>query len=244
MVKGSTTSSKKLSVLKSKGIQPFLIEIKETSIKGEIEKFIDSIDILILNVPPGLRKGSGKTYLNTLKTILPIIVNSSIKKVLFVSSTSVYIEDENFSVVRENKESRSDSERAKILLEAEDYFFDNSCFQTSIVRFSGLIGNGRQPAKHLSGKSNVPNPDAPVNLIHLNDSTEVILKIILEDAWGEIFNASFPYNPSRETYYTKACDRLGIEKPHFGHSKKSSGKIVSSRKIIENLNFKFNNPID
>ena len=55
-VKGSTTSEKKLDLLKSYKIEPFLLELSETKISDSVTEFLYNSEILIINIPPGLRK--------------------------------------------------------------------------------------------------------------------------------------------------------------------------------------------
>ncbi|SDB63332.1 Nucleoside-diphosphate-sugar epimerase [Flavobacteriaceae bacterium MAR_2010_188] len=243
-VNGSTTTEDKLKILQSKGIHPFLINLKELEVRGEIEKFLNDSEILILNIPSGLRSGDGENYISKLKLLLRYLEKSTIKKVVFISSSSVYKEDESFVTVFENPESLAETEKATILIEAENIFLRNRNLETSVIRFSGLIGEDRHPAKYLSGKTEIENPDAPINLIHLNDCISVISAVIESDSWGEIYNASYPSHPSRELYYITACAKLGLEPPTFDHYKKNVGKKVSAQKIQEALNFRFTSPID
>lgn len=51
-VKGSTTSKEKFQILQNQKINPYLIEIKENEIKGDIDSFMLGLDILIINIPP------------------------------------------------------------------------------------------------------------------------------------------------------------------------------------------------
>ena len=55
-VKGSTTTKNKLEILKKEGIEPYLIEITENSISASINSFLNELDILIINIPPKIRK--------------------------------------------------------------------------------------------------------------------------------------------------------------------------------------------
>ena len=67
VVSGTTTSKEKLSVLKEKGLQSYLISIFEERIDGPIESFLESVSILIINIPPGLRgKGPKESYVDKL----------------------------------------------------------------------------------------------------------------------------------------------------------------------------------
>ena len=86
-VKGSTTSENKLAVLKSNKIAPYLLELTENKISACISDFLNDSDILIIDIPPGLRKiseaTSEKTFVAKIKSLISFIENATIKKVIF-----------------------------------------------------------------------------------------------------------------------------------------------------------------
>ena len=129
-------------------------------------------------------------------------------------------------------------------MEVENILQRNSNFSTTIIRFGGLIGDDRQPVKHLSGKQDIENPDAPVNLIHLKDCIEIIKKTIMNTntvlIWNQIFNAVAPFHPSRNDYYTSKAKKLNLVAPIFKKNTISKGKIVNGEKIISTINYQFN----
>ena len=168
-------------------LKAFLIEIGENSINGDVDQFLDQSQVLIINIPPKLRGNSTENFVSKIENILPFIEKSGIKKVLFVSSTSVF-SDEN-KVVTEETIPNPDSESGKQLLDCEKLLQENSHFETTILRFGGLIGEDRHPIYFLAGRTSIENPEAPVNLIHLEDCIGIILKIIHGNWWGETFNA-------------------------------------------------------
>jgi nucleoside-diphosphate-sugar epimerase len=143
-VKGSTTSENKLAVLKSNKIAPYLLELTEHKISECISDFLYDSDILIIDIPPGLRKitevTSEKTFVNKIKTLLPFIENSSINKVIFISSTSVYTDTDSIPTVTENTVLHPDTESGRQLIEAENLLLNNSHFTSKIIRFGGLVG--------------------------------------------------------------------------------------------------------
>ena len=89
-INGSTTSEEKLEVLKNAGINPFLIQIKSNRVVGEVVKFLEDSEILIIDIPPNLRDGSTESFIEKIEQSIPFLEQSSIKKIIFVSSTSVY----------------------------------------------------------------------------------------------------------------------------------------------------------
>jgi len=152
-VKGSTTSTEKIARLEQAGITPFLIEIGENGINGNVDQFLDQSQVLIINIPPKLRGNSTENFISKIETFLPFIEKSGIKKVLFVSSTSVYSDEDK--VVTEETIPNPDSESGKQLLDCEKLLHENSHFETTILRFGGLIGEDRHPIYFLAGRSNI-----------------------------------------------------------------------------------------
>jgi nucleoside-diphosphate-sugar epimerase len=242
-INGSTTSENKLSILDSFKINPFLVTLESEGVSETINEFLAQSDILIIDIPPKLRGNNAdtekKVFVEKITNLVPFIEKSTVKKVLFVSSTSVY-GNEN-ELITEKTNPNPDTESGKQLLFAEAVLQKNSNFETTIVRFGGLIGDDRQPVKHLSGKENLENPDAPVNLIHQNDCIGVILEIINQSKWNEIYNAVAPFHPTREKYYTQKAINLKLELPKFSLEKSNIKKIISSEKIETTLNYKFQN---
>jgi nucleoside-diphosphate-sugar epimerase len=200
-INGSTTSANKISLFTNAKINAYLLEISEDMIIGDISSFLENSEILIIDIPPKLRGKSGENFVLKIEMLIPFIENSTVKKVLFISSTSVY-PDCN-SIFSEETIPQPENENGKQLLEAERLLQKNIHFKSTIVRFGGLIGADRHPIFFLAGKQNVENPDAPINLIHLSDCIGIIYQIIKMDCFGETFNAVTPFHPSRKEYYSQ-----------------------------------------
>jgi nucleoside-diphosphate-sugar epimerase len=249
-VKGSTTSESKLDVLKNAGISPFKIQLEAQQIIGTIEEFLNESDVLIIDIPPGLRREISSleemTFVNKVKTLIPFIEKSGIQKVIFVSSTSVY--GDSFPIVEITEETKPnpDTESGKQLVIAETLLQSNPHFKTTVIRFGGLLGDDRHPAKFLTGKTNVENPDAPVNLIQREDCIGIIEKILNQveyDNWEETFNAVAPQHPTRKAYYHKKAQILNLPLPTFAEDSKSKCKMISSKKVETILGYLFQKEI-
>lgn len=235
-VNGSTTSEDKIEVLKEVGIIPFKIELSVTQVSGNFSDFLEGSEILIINIPPQVKTSEGP-FLEKMKVLMPEIQKSTISKLLFVSSTSVY-SDKN-ELVTEDTPRIATTESGKQLVETEDYLQNLDFLQTTILRFGGLIGAGRNPAKYLSGREGIENPNAAVNLIDQQDCIGIIQAIIDNDAWNTSFNAATPDHPTKEDYYTRKTFESNLEPPSFDYSKPSMGKIISSDKLQKELNYRF-----
>lgn len=239
-VKGSTTSDNKLPTLKNVGIAPFLIALSENKTTGNLTDFLENSEILIIDVPPKLRGSGTENFVSKIRNVIPFIEQSSIQNVLFISSTSVYNDDETF--VTEETIPKPDTESGKQLLQTELLLQNNRNFKTTVLRFGGLIGHDRHPVKFLAGRDNLENPNAPINLIHQDDCIGIIENIIETDSWNETFNAVAPFHPSRELYYTQKAKDLNLALPKFNSEENSTGKIILSAHIETVLKYTFTKP--
>ncbi len=282
-VKGSTTSENKLALLEENKIQPFLLSLFEDKIEGNIQEFLNNSEIVIIDIPPSLRgekklldsstnaqyrqarSDKKKIFVEKIKTLVTQIEKSSIKKVLFVSSTSVYSDVEIFSTpleVTEKTPTNPDTESGRQLVEVEELLLGNPNFNTIILRFGGLIGEDRHPIKYLAGKENIENPEGPINFIHREDCIGIIITIInllLDSARSDnkqhnqmlkqvqqdniLFNAVAPQHPTREAYYHKKAENMNLALPTFVKNTISKGKIISSAKIESVLQYTFKKEI-
>lgn len=238
IVNGSTTTSEKLSQLEDVGIIPYIISLTEEEIIGPINEFLNDSEILIINIPPKLRSASSENFVAKMEKLIPFIEKSSVEKVLFISSTSVY--GNQNEVITEETIPEPETESGKQLLHVEKLLQNNKHFETTILRFGGLIGEDRHPVKHLAGKENIENPLAPINLIHQKDCIGVISKIVDNDVWGEVFNAVAPFHPTRKEYYSQKAKEMNLPIPHFKENNFSTEKIINSDKINVFLKYNFN----
>ncbi|WP_264531700.1 NAD-dependent epimerase/dehydratase family protein [Flavobacterium sp. N502540] len=244
LVNGSTTSENKLSILNESGINPFLVTLESESVSNSITDFLTESEILIIDIPPKLRENNTNVATSTemvfvrkMENLISFIEKSTIKKVLFVSSTAVYGNDN--TTITEDTLPNPETESGKQLLLAETLLQKNQNFTTTILRFGGLIGEDRHPVKFLAGKENLENPDAPVNLIHQNDCIAIIEAILNQSQWNEVFNAVAPFHPTREEYYIQKAKEHNLIPPKFKAEKSNIQKVISSEKIESVLNYQF-----
>lgn len=242
LVKGSTTSVDKLPLLEIAGIIPYKIELSSEEIEGPIAPFLDKSEILIVDIPPKLRSMEKDNFVAKIELLIPEIEKSSVSKVVFVSSTSVYADSNE--IVTEDSIALPETESGRQLLASESLLKNSNSFKTTLVRFGGLIGQNRHPIHFLAGRKNIENPEAPINLIHLEDCIGIIASIIEQDCWDETFNAVTPFHPSRKEYYTEKAIEMNLDLPEFIVDSISNGKTISSEKIQDVLQYKFKiNPL-
>ncbi|MCG1036403.1 NAD(P)H-binding protein [Polaribacter sargassicola] len=220
-VKGSTTSEDKLELLEDNGIEAYIVDIADFE---EFDTFLNS-DILIIAIT--------SKDIDGFENLISQIEESSIQKVIFISSTSVY--------GRINKVMTEEDDVLKNhpLVEIENLFKENTFFETTIIRFAGLFGDERQPCNWFKNGRKIPQPKGFVNMIHKEDCIEIIHEIIDQNCWNETFNACSNHHPTRREFYTLAKLSNGFEMPEFENNDVYQWKIISSKKVQEVLDYTF-----
>jgi nucleoside-diphosphate-sugar epimerase len=237
-IKGSTTSPEKMQVLKLAGIDPFLIQFDQTLPEPKLDPLLDG-EILIVSVPPGRRTAAGPNNYKRMGEILSSqIPKSKISKLIFISSTSVY-SDSNQEYT-ESSEISPETLSGKVIAEVEKSLLALQ-MNVIILRLAGLFGPGRSPGRFFSGKSNIPNGLAPVNMIHQDEVIAIINALIDSNTAKGVFIGSTPSHPSKQEFYTLAARLDKLTEPNF-IQEKLNWKIVESERVEMELGFSYKFP--
>lgn len=232
---GTTTSKKKIEVLRNAGISPVLFSAGSNE---RIEDIFNSCSFILLNIPPSSLK---EKYADAMLRISDKI--NSETKVIFISSTSVYA-DKNQIATEADKLEDGEGRNAPYVIEAEKALQIKLKNRLTIIRMAGLVGGERHPAKFMSGK-HYDNGQNKINLIHLDDCIGLIKKVILEDYFGEIINGCTTEHPSKIEYYTWAAKKKGIEPPFFENNKGKFKEVSNKKsKISLNYGYKYQTPYE
>ena len=234
-VKGSTTSTSKIDQLKQAGIQPYLLDASKHE-AAAFDEFLQS-DAVIITLPPSSSKDSPHEYSDQLQFISESIERVGVKKVLFTGSTDVYPQNGKWM-------SEQDAVMVKPrftpipALSIERLLTENSAFQTTILRFAGLMGPsyGQQTA-YYSGRD-IRGADDLINMVHQDDCVAVICKLIQRDIWGEVFNVVADTHPTKRQYYDWQCDFRGLPRANFIEGE-SAFRLVSNKHIKQTLGYQF-----
>jgi nucleoside-diphosphate-sugar epimerase len=241
-VSGTTRSSGDGETFEAAGIGHFTCEVGKDVIFPE--GFIESLHTLIIAYPLAARRMSEPDeYMNHVAWLKKMLFDrlSSSTQVILYSSTSVY--PENQGEVDENTKIHPIGS-GLIQLKYEEALNELLGNRLVILRLAGLIGPGRHPGHFFAGKVNVPNPYAPVNLVHLDDVITVTSKIIDLKLESDVCNLCSEVHPERHQFYTRMTEEIGLVKPLFDWTQENvkMPKIVSSDKIRRLLKIRFQNP--
>jgi len=213
-------------------IDPYLVQLD--SDLSASAGFFDS-DILLVNIPPSLKKQTAEAYLSNMQALLKQVEASPVKRVIFVSSTSVY-PDTNSEIT-----DTGIVDFQSTLYQSEQLFNQSTTFKTTIIRFAGLIGPGRNPSRFFAGKTDISNGKAPVNLIHLDDCIGIIEAVLSNQRFYGTYHAAAPTHPSRSEFYTQASQAAGLPLPGFIDELKE-WKIIDPDKLEHDLDYEFLHP--
>ena len=246
-VKGSTTTATKLESMNACGIQSYLIDFQADSnfeIDAARKEFFKA-DVLVINIPPNVRvENDVDNFLKKIMNVTQNAIQQETQKIIFVSSTSVYAN--NDQIVTEFDMPRPETFSGKALFEAENYLKSLRNLKVTIVRPSGLIGESRTGANFFLSQNTVFGGKNPVNVIHQKDVIEIIYQIILQNKWNESFNLATDTHPSKEDFYSNQCKKENKNIPNFDNSTPTTYKIISNQKLklVLEYSLQFPNPLD
>lgn len=170
-----------------------------------IEDTID-VDYVVMTLSPSERSEAGyrKAYVDGLKNVLAAVDKDRLEKIFWVSSTSVFSQDDN-SWVTESSEAKPEKATARILLEAEGLL---GAWQTKgcIVRFSGIYRDSRHrmidKIRDNQLTANVEQ-DYYTNRIHVQDCARVLEHLLQLHAGGSHIDSLYLGTDDEPVKYTE-----------------------------------------
>jgi len=227
---GTTTSPENMPLLEEQGIEPHLFRLSNDFSSAQERKLVEMLkaaDVLVLGIPP--RSAAAGAYPALLRPVHRTIAAAGTRHVIFVSTTGVYPQEAR--LMRET-DAVSTRDASSDILRAEGHFVPRyGQWKSTVVRLGGLIGPDRAPGRFLAGRQDLPQGNAPTNLIHLDDAVGVIFSIIENNIWGHTFNVVAEDHPLRRDFYPAAAESLKLEAPTFLPETGITGKTVDSSRV-------------
>lgn len=238
-VMGSTTDRTKIELLRENNIEPFVLSANPGFEHEPVSEFFRT-DVLVINIPPPRRSDVESFHRKQIENIIRSAMLSGTKKILFVSSTSVYPSVNR--VVTESDDLVPEKASGRALKIVEEILMNSDGFETTLLRLAGLIGYDRNPSVFLKKRKPRRRANLPVNLIHRDDCVEIILKIIETDMWGEVLNACCDTHPLRRDFYVSQTGDNNVDIVIRDESETTGYKIVSNEKLKKLLGYRFIHP--
>jgi len=236
-VLGTTTTPEQLPLLTSAGIEPRLLQLGSdfsAADEANLIQWLRQANTLVINIPPRAAVAGG--YPQLLRPLHRAVAAARIKSVLFVSTSGVYPDEPR--LMRET-DAVSTRDAASDVLRTEGHFVPRyGQWLSTVVRLGGLFGPDRPPGRFLAGRRNLPQGDAPTNLLHLSDAVGVLSTIITQNIWGHTFNVCALAHPARREFYPAAATYLGLEPPTF-QAESAGGKTIDSTLVRSLVPYSF-----
>lgn len=221
---------------------------------SDIETLFDQIpenlDYVIYSIasPEFSEEGYDTFYVQGLVHIMALLtqMHQSLKRFIFVSSTSVYHHHDG-SLVDELTPIEPTAFAGRKMHEAEQKLLNGS-FPATVVRFSGIYGPGRTRMinQAQSGAHCDPEPDVWTNRIHREDCIGVLRFLIKQDMAGkpleDIYIASDPNPVPLFEIFEWLKDRIGDVEPDHDVpevSRRGSKRCSSQRLVDSGYQFKY-----
>ena len=161
---------------------------------------------------------------------------------IFTSSTGVYAQSDG-RWVDETMPAEPVRERARPCREAEG-LIQNELNDFFICRLAGIYGPGRLPRLEplKNGKLIPGNPDAWLNLVHVEDAARIIVRLGQLERTGQTVNIADGVPLRRSDYFKTICTHFGFPDPVFESESNGSsiGKRVDIGKLKELLGSNLN----
>ena len=187
-------------------------------------------DTVILTLPPS----RCPDYLRVLANLLRQLAQAGCQRLIYIGSTAIYGAS---AIGDEVQPTKTDSPRGERMASAEALVMNSGIPAWCLIRAAGLIGPQRHPGDFLSGREGGDGL-APVNLVHGEDVNGIVLAVLRQQAWGEIFNACAPSHPTRQEFYRRACQVMGREPPCFS-DRPALSKQIDGSKVTRVLGYEY-----
>lgn len=230
-----TSSPNRISDIESVGISATHIDLN-ADYSAELFDWLENKDVVLFAIPPSKLDN----YVGVVENIAAMLTEN--QKMVFISSTSVYSDDQ--LVVDETSPLSPSKRSGTTLIDAEHVLYKKLGKRVTIIRMGGLVGDDRQPALYFAGKKDVKGGNEATNFIHREDAVHLIFHVIIYEIYGEIINGVCGGHTPRKIYYPFVLDLMKKETVAFDPTDKNKGKVVSNYKSLQlGMWYKYDNPM-
>lgn len=217
----TTTSESKIEEFKSKGYFPTLVSFPDEA-HTEMKQWsvVSMLDAIIIAVPFSGLRGS-KVLMTGKRENLVRFLGDFQGQIFYTSSTGIYPDIEK---------EFTESDKPAFEVESESFILEKFP-HTNILRLGGLMGGER-----LLKNYTISNLYQLVNHIHYADICSVIEKMLDIHSQSKVYNVVAPVHPNKEEIINAQKDL-----PYSGE-RNQKGRIISSAKLISELDFEFQYP--
>lgn len=217
-------TQKKANTLTEKGLNSFSVDFSTQYFDKKAQQKINKCNVLIISV-------SVRSELCVFKNIARFLKENTAQQILFFSTVGIYKNS-----CKEADENSPLTYLKSPFLEIESLL--QSYFPTiNILRLGGLLGDDRVFANYFKEQKEILN--TPVNHIHYKDVGNSIEKMIQLQITGKTYNLVAPQHPTKNEVIKNQMTTYKIQAKMLSENKKLAFKIVTSEKLIRELDYTF-----
>jgi nucleoside-diphosphate-sugar epimerase len=195
------------------GIEPIVGDVTDRASLAALPE----VDTLLYAV--GLDRSSGRSqrevYVGGLDNVLGRMAGK-VRRFLYFSSTSVHGQNSG-ELVDESSDCRPESDNGKVCLDAEHLLRDKVP-EANVLRLAGIYGPGRLMSRIEALRAGLVvegNPDAWLNLIHVDDAAAAALACECRGGPGSTYVVCDDRPCRRRDYYSLLAWMIGAPPPQF-----------------------------
>ena len=214
---GTCRDTAKAKALAGLGIRPMIVQVTSPVTLAALRPAIEApaLDVYYM-VPPGRPTSDPsprKVVLGGIAHMVKQLRHARVRRAVLVSSTAVYAQQNGERVDADSPAEPTD-ERGQLLLAGEKLWLDaGDAFH--VVRLAGLYGPGRVIG--LSGIQQgapiVGDPEALLNVIHVEDAVALLLAVMRAESPGRIELGCDGHPIPRREYYTHLARLIEVAPP-------------------------------
>ena len=214
---GTSRTAERAAQLADLGVRPLIVSVTQPLTFAALTPAIEQpqLDVYYL-VPPGRPNSSPsprQVVLGGVAHLVRQLGRAHVRRAVLASSTAVYGQRGGQRVDADTPPEAVD-ERAKFLLEGERLWREGSDKHT-VVRFAGLYGPGRIVGLNglRGGGPLLGDPQALLNLVHVDDAVELLLAVMSADDPHPIELGCDGHPVPRIDYYRYLANLLNLPAP-------------------------------
>lgn len=223
-----TRSKVRASEFVKLGIRPIVGDISQPE---SLKKLPEAETVLYaVGFDRAANQSRREIYIHGLGNVLSEL-KDRIQKIIYLSSTSVYGQSTG-EWVDEASVCEPARENGKICLEAEQLLAEQKTSLVVILRLAGIYGPKRLLARMEQIKAGEPllgRPDAYLNLVHVTDIVNTVLKCDAESQLDSHYLVSDNCPITRQVYYETLAQILNAPVPRFSSDLPNQSVMKSSR---------------
>ena len=202
--------------LRRLGLEPVVCDVTDSAGLKAAAGALPDLDAVCHCV--ALDRTSGQSmqqvYVQGLHNVLDAWRISRVRRIVYVSSTSVYGQTGG-EEVDESAVTQPQEESGRIVLEAERML--TVLPNAVVLRVAGIYGPGRLLRRRtiVPGAPIVADPEKWLNLIHVEDGAAAVLAAAERGAPGQVYNVADGSPVQRRDFYTLQARLLNAPEPRF-----------------------------